>query len=86
MKGKTVIYCAHRLSSIVGVDKIHVLKDGKVQEEGSHEKLLLDEKSLYSKMWKNQQMKPIKPTKEGDCICYKFPDEECDEEHGDCDH
>ena len=32
MKGKTVIYCAHRLSSIVGVDKIHVLKDGQVME------------------------------------------------------
>lgn len=28
MKGKTVLYCAHRLSSIMNVDKIHVLKDG----------------------------------------------------------
>ncbi len=27
MKGKTVIYCAHRLSSIINVDKIHVLQD-----------------------------------------------------------
>ena len=30
MKGKTVIYCAHRLSSIVNVDQIHVVKDGKL--------------------------------------------------------
>jgi len=36
MKGKTVIYCAHRLSSIINVDKIHVLKEGKVVEEGNH--------------------------------------------------
>jgi ABC-type multidrug transport system fused ATPase/permease subunit len=32
MQGKTVIYCAHRLSSIINVDKIHVLNDSKVVE------------------------------------------------------
>jgi ABC-type multidrug transport system fused ATPase/permease subunit len=40
LKGKTVIYCAHRLSSIQGVDKIHVLKDGEVKEEGTHSELI----------------------------------------------
>ena len=40
LKGKTVIYCAHRLSSIMGVEKIHVLADGKVQEEGTHQELM----------------------------------------------
>jgi ATP-binding cassette, subfamily B, heavy metal transporter len=36
MKGKTVIYCAHRLSSIIGVDKIHVLSNGQLMEQGNH--------------------------------------------------
>ena len=53
MKGKTVIYCAHRLSSIINVDKIHVLKDGRVYEEGTHNELLSRPGSVYSEMWKN---------------------------------
>lgn len=36
LKGKTVIYCAHWLSTIVNVDWIYVLGQGKVQEEGTH--------------------------------------------------
>jgi len=53
MKGKTVIYCAHRLSSIINVDKIHVLKDGAVHETGTHHELMSDENSEYSEMWQN---------------------------------
>ena len=40
LKDKTVIYCAHRLSSITAVDKIHVLKHGQVRESGTHEELM----------------------------------------------
>lgn len=53
MRGKTVIYCAHRLSSIINVDRIHVLKDGAVQETGRHHELLDREDSIYSEMWAN---------------------------------
>lgn len=53
MKGKTVIYCAHRLSSIINVDKIHVLKDGCVRETGRHNELLARDGSIYAEMWQN---------------------------------
>ena len=53
MKGKTVIYCAHRLSSIIGVDKIHVLSGGVLKEQGTHKELIGDPNSTYSKMWQN---------------------------------
>lgn len=53
-KNKTVIMIAHRLSSIVNVDKIFVLQEGKVVQEGNHEKLL-KENGLYHKMWNDYQ-------------------------------
>lgn len=53
MKGKTVIYCAHRLSSIINVDNIFVLKDGQVCETGNHTSLMHSQDSEYRKMWKN---------------------------------
>ncbi|CDW83458.1 metal abc transporter permease [Stylonychia lemnae] len=53
MVGKTVIYCAHRLSSIINVDNIYVLADGKVAEKGTHWELMDNENSLYTEMWKN---------------------------------
>ena len=53
LKGKTVIYCAHRLSSIVNVDNIFVMKDGKVVEQGTHGTLISDDNSVYSEMWRH---------------------------------
>ena len=49
-EGKTVIVIAHRLSSVFKADKIVVLKDGLVKEEGTHSKLLAL-KSEYYNMW-----------------------------------
>lgn len=40
MRGKTVIMIAHRLATLQAADKIIVLKDGVVAEEGGHQTLL----------------------------------------------
>lgn len=53
MKGKTVIYSAHRLSSIINVDKIHVCKDGVVSESGTHAELKANPDSHYNLMWED---------------------------------
>lgn len=52
-KNKTVIIITHRLSTVVNADKIAVLKDGALIEEGNH-KELLNNKSLYYGLWKDQ--------------------------------
>ncbi|GAB3007057.1 ABC transporter transmembrane domain-containing protein [Cyclobacterium sediminis] len=48
MKGRTTIIIAHRLSTIRKVDRIYVIKDGKVIEEGNHEVLSVKEGGHYA--------------------------------------
>ena len=48
--GRTVIMIAHRLSTVVGADKIVVLDRGRVAESGSHQELL-SAGGLYARMW-----------------------------------
>lgn len=52
-RGKTVILIAHRLSSVQKADKIVVLENGKVMEEGSHQELLAS-RTQYYQLWKQQ--------------------------------
>ena len=54
LKDKTVIMIAHRLSSVVNADKICVIEEGKIAEEGTHKELLA-RKGLYASMWNNFQ-------------------------------
>ncbi len=50
---RITVLIAHRLSTIMHADKIFVLEQGKIIEEGKHEDLLL-EKGLYYAMWRQQ--------------------------------
>ncbi|MEO0877700.1 MAG: ATP-binding cassette domain-containing protein, partial [Bacteroidota bacterium] len=54
MEGRTSIIIAHRLSTIRAVDRIYVLDQGKVVEEGTHSELSLIEDGLYNNLAKLQ--------------------------------
>ncbi len=53
MEGKTVIAIAHRLSTIAHMDRIIVLEDGQIVEDGSHDELLT-KNGLYAGFWSRQ--------------------------------
>lgn len=55
-KSKTVIAIAHRLSTLKHMDRIIVLDKGKIAEEGTHDELLKNKKSLYKKLWELQEI------------------------------
>lgn len=54
VKGKTVLIIAHRMRTVEGADKLVLLKDGKVAEQGNPEELLT-KGGIYAKMCKLQQ-------------------------------
>ncbi|MBV1896484.1 MAG: ABC transporter ATP-binding protein/permease [Rhodobacteraceae bacterium] len=53
MEGKTVIAIAHRLSTIAQMDRILVMDQGRIVEEGSHD-VLLAQNGLYAQFWARQ--------------------------------
>jgi ATP-binding cassette, subfamily B, multidrug efflux pump len=53
MKGKTVIAIAHRLSTIAAMDRLIVLDQGRIVEEGDHRSLLASG-GLYARLWAHQ--------------------------------
>lgn len=52
-QGRTLIMIAHRLSTVKHVDKIFVLQDGQIVEQGSHAALLAEDK-IYAHLWRLQ--------------------------------
>lgn len=53
MRNRTSIVIAHRLSTIAQLDRIIVLEDGKIVEQGTHQQLLANNK-IYAKLWSHQ--------------------------------
>ncbi|GAA5931007.1 hypothetical protein JCM10213_003968 [Rhodosporidiobolus nylandii] len=53
-QGRTSLIIAHRLSTVVDCDIIHVLSDGRVVESGSHAELLAKEGGVYADLWQKQ--------------------------------
>jgi ABC-type multidrug transport system fused ATPase/permease subunit len=53
MEGRTVIAVAHRLSTIAALDRLVVIDDGRIVEEGTHDQLIAAG-GLYAQLWKRQ--------------------------------
>ncbi len=51
IKNKTTFIIAHRLSTIMQSDKVFVISDGQIVEEGDHTKLVNKKDSLYKRLW-----------------------------------
>jgi len=54
-KDKTTIIIAHRLSTVMKADRIIVMDNGQVVEEGTHKDLIVKEEGLYKKLWDMQR-------------------------------
>lgn len=54
MKNRTSIVIAHRLSTIAKLDRIIVLENGRIVEDGTHDQLLAKKRGVYAKLWARQ--------------------------------
>jgi len=57
-EGKTIVIIAHRMSTVINADKIAVLENGQLIEEGHHGQLW-ESKGKYYQMWQKQLPHPV---------------------------
>jgi ATP-binding cassette subfamily B multidrug efflux pump len=67
MEGKTVIAIAHRLSTIAAMDRLVVMDQGRIVEEGTHRSLLA-QGGLYAKLWSHQSGGFLGETIDGEMV------------------
>ena len=53
MRGKTVIAIAHRLSTLRAMDRLVIIEDGQIVEDGTHE-VLIERRGVYASLWNSQ--------------------------------
>lgn len=61
VEGRTVFAIAHRLSTLAKADRLFVIEDGRIKEEGTHTELLSIEDGLYKKLCMTQQRLELAP-------------------------
>lgn len=54
MKNRTSLVIAHRLSTVASLDRIVVLENGKIVEQGTHKQLLAKKDGVYNRLWNRQ--------------------------------
>jgi len=78
-EGRTMIWSTHRLTSVVEMDEIIVISNGKAIERGSHAQLL-DANGAYRKLWDDQGHMPHNAAGQADDDNEDDDDEDDDEE------
>eukprot|EP00057_Strongylocentrotus_purpuratus_P006358 XP_011660832.1 PREDICTED: ATP-binding cassette sub-family B member 7, mitochondrial [Strongylocentrotus purpuratus] len=63
--GRTSVFIAHRLSTVVDADEILVIRGGKIGERGKHHQLLADTNSYYYELWTNQNKVALESVLDG---------------------
>ena len=68
-QGRTVFIIAHRLTTVRDADRIIVMEQGQLMEQGSHDELL-KQNGYYAKLWQHQNRKPspIRPVDEAESV------------------
>ncbi len=60
MRGRTTLVIAHRLSTVIRSDRILVLDQGRIVDEGSHQELL-ERSEVYDRLYRRQTLEPAFP-------------------------